>query len=410
MPIRHKIQGYISLVLPLFISGLLVDLQKYCLTPLSMRVVKKQDDLRYPQEHVFLVNCIGSNDAQSEAAYYSNAPAGDPETIAVVTTPSEGLTTWEDSTTTTTFTDAGSTHKTGFTVTLGPRPADGQIAGNASNTYDTAFACYAQASTLLYTSENRNCYSVYDCSHADRVSESVGATSPITTLTSTKPITTTTSPTATTQTSSMTVIETTPQTTSMEMTSTTTTATRLTSSPTPTSASSTPSETTTALSSHPTDSLTSSGTAPSSPSSRLPQTMTVSIPTKVSLTSSSTETPSPSLSPSPSSSHSSQVGTAIGIGIGVTIGTILLAITSISLLRKYWAKRSAATADGEVKSNSSSGLDNSRSRSRSRSSIYEAGGTALPVELAGCSEHVHELEAKPLTAGRGLGWGGWMSR
>ncbi|KAI0422380.1 hypothetical protein F5X98DRAFT_387229 [Xylaria grammica] len=134
----------------------------------SMKVIKKQEELSRPQEHVFLVNCIGSSDAQSEAAYYPNAPTADPDSVSVVTTPGEGLEHWEDGTTTTTFTDAGSTSQTVFTVTLGSRPNIGDIAGYASNSWDTSFACYAQAPTYLYTREGRDCSSVYDCSHAGK--------------------------------------------------------------------------------------------------------------------------------------------------------------------------------------------------------------------------------------------------
>ncbi|RWA12230.1 hypothetical protein EKO27_g2876 [Xylaria grammica] len=117
-----------------------------------MKVIKKQEELSRPQER--------SSDAQSEAAYYPSVPTADPDSVSVVTTPGEGLEHWEDGTTTTTFTDAGSTTQTVFTVTLGSRPNIGDIAGYASNSWDTSFACYAQAPTYLYTREGRDCSSV----------------------------------------------------------------------------------------------------------------------------------------------------------------------------------------------------------------------------------------------------------
>ncbi|KAI1122128.1 hypothetical protein F5Y10DRAFT_271413 [Nemania abortiva] len=129
-----------------------------------MKQINKKDDLQFPQEHVFLVDCIGSQSSHSEAAYYSSAPVASPDTIAIVTY--GALRQWEERTTNATFTDAGSEHQTGFTVTLGPRPKDGEIAGNATNTWNTSFACYAEAPRFLYTREDSNCSSQYDCSHA----------------------------------------------------------------------------------------------------------------------------------------------------------------------------------------------------------------------------------------------------
>ncbi|KAI0205296.1 hypothetical protein F4808DRAFT_280117 [Astrocystis sublimbata] len=133
-----------------------------------MKLVRKRDELLFPNEHVFLVDCKGDHDAQSEAAYYNNADSGTPDTIAVMASPNGGLIPWASHTTTTTFVDKGSDHETGFTVTLGPRPNDGEVAGNASNSYNTPFTCFAQAPNFLYTHEERNCSSMYDCSHANR--------------------------------------------------------------------------------------------------------------------------------------------------------------------------------------------------------------------------------------------------
>ncbi|KAI0914509.1 hypothetical protein F4823DRAFT_286040 [Ustulina deusta] len=346
---------------------------------------------------VFLVNCIGSSDAQSEAAYYSSAPIADPDTIAVVTTPSEGLKTWEDTTTTATFTNAGSTTQTGFTVTLGRRPNDGEMAGVASNTYDTSFACYAQASTFLYTHEDRNCFGVYDCSHADRVSETVSETSLMATPTSLgskrsestwfssswfessgfesswfsstwgeQPITTPTSPTRTPPTTTTTTTKPTKTRSSAAMETTTQATTRRDQIPTQASESSTPSRT-----------------------------------SQAALTSSSSSTDPPGSAPTPRP----QVGTAVGIAVGVTLGTILLAVTSISLLRKYWSRRCrrrAGEAAPRKSDGASSSSDGERKSSRLDSqsiTIYEAGGTARPAELAGCWVHVHELEARPSRGG-----------
>ncbi|KAI0440617.1 hypothetical protein F4803DRAFT_526704 [Xylaria telfairii] len=260
-----------------------------------MMVIEKKDDLKYPQEHVFLVDCRGSQDSQSEAAYYSSAPIASPDTIAVVTSPNRGLRKWEDNTTTATFEDAGSKHQTGFTVTLGPRPNDGRIAGNASNTYNTSFACYAQAPRFLYTHEQRNCSSVYDCSHADRVLES-------------------------------------------------------------------------------STSILSTSVA-SSTQSLLPSA-TDAIPT----------------SP-PHSSHQ-QAQVAIGIGVGVTLGTVIIAVASISLLRKYWNQRRLSSSLSDASSNIEPKIPQ-----LDGGDIYEASSKPIPAELAGCNVHIHELEATPRVVG-----------
>ncbi|KAI1750695.1 hypothetical protein F4782DRAFT_508540 [Xylaria castorea] len=256
------------------------------------------------EEHVFLVDCRGSHDAQSEAAYYPDAPVASPDTIAVVTSPDEGLRRWEENTTTAIFQDVGSDHQTGFTVTLGPRPQDGELAGNASNTWNSPFACYAQAPKFLYSHEQRNCSSAYDCSRADRVLQN--STSSL----STSSIKATT-----------TIIYT---------------------------------------------SVTARSTQSSIPSA--------------------TDTESPS-SPSPSYP---QERVAIGIGVGVTLGTIILAVITLSLLRKYWNQRRLSSTSSDVTSNAEPKNPQLDGRD-----IYEAGSKAIPVELPGCNEHVHELEAKP---------------
>ncbi|KAI1735676.1 hypothetical protein F4680DRAFT_434776 [Xylaria scruposa] len=271
-----------------------------------MNAIKK----RGLQEHVFLVNCRGSHDAQSEAAYYPDAPTASPETIAIVTSPDEGLRRWEENTTTAIFQDAGSDHKTGFTVTLGKRPFDGEIAGNASNTWNSPFACYAQAPKFLYTHEQRNCSGVYDCSRADRVLQSSGSSfsaSPRLTTESTSVIKTTTN---------------------------------------------------------------SSITAPST---RFP------IP-------SATDTAPQS---SPDTSHP-QARVAIGIGVGVTLGIIVLAVTTLSFVRKYWNQRRLPGSSSDVTS-----ITESKVPQLDGGNIYEAGGKVIPPELPGCNEHIHELEAKP---------------
>ncbi|KAI0454124.1 hypothetical protein F5B21DRAFT_525198 [Xylaria acuta] len=232
--------------------------------------------LTYVLADVFLVDCRGSHDAQSEAAYYPNTLVASPETIAVVTSPDEGLRRWEDNTTTAIFKDAGSDHQTDFTVTLGPRPHDGEIAGNASNTWNSPFACYAQARRFLYTHEDRNCLSAYDCSRAARSTQFLLPSA--------------------------------------------------------------------------TDTASQPPTNPSHPQARV----------------------------------------AIGIGVGVTLGTIILVVTTLSLLRTYWNQRklssnsSDATSDVEPKIPQLDGRD-----------IYEAGSKAMPAELPACNVHIHELEAKP---------------
>ncbi|GAW22095.1 hypothetical protein ANO14919_116300 [Xylariales sp. No.14919] len=308
-----------------------------------MKVIKKQEELSRPQEHVFLVNCIGSSDAQSEAAYYPDAPTADPDSVSVVTTPGEGLEHWEDGTTTTTFTDAGSTSQTVFTVTLGSRPNIGDIAGYASNSWDTSFACYAQAPTYLYTREGRDCSSVYDCSHADRVSESVSSTVPMTTSTSVESVSTTTA-------SIMSLSETETTTKSVLITSTLPT-TRPDSNSIQTGASSVPPPTTRHSSTTQVHVVSTSGSPPPRPTGR-------------------------------------QVGSAISIAIGVTLGTILLAVTTISLLRRYWKYRPQISKSPNVTP------DNEPSRIDGQV-IHEAGGRTVPVELAGSYIHVHELEARP---------------
>ncbi|TRX89197.1 hypothetical protein FHL15_009895 [Xylaria flabelliformis] len=243
---------------------------------------------------VFLVNCRGSNGSQSEAAYYPDAPTASPETIAVVTSPDEGLRRWEENTTTAIFQDAGSDHQTGFTVTLGKRPLDGEIAGNASNTWNSPFLCYAQASRFLYTHEQRNCSSAYDCSRAGE-------------------------------------------------------------SPAP---------------------IAHDGTH-----SRTFLTPLTQIPIP-----SDTDTASQS---SPDTSHP-QAKVAIGVGVGVTLGTIILAVTILSFLRKYWNQRRLPGNSSDVTSNTDSKVPQ-----LDGGNIYEAGSKAIPAELPGCNEHIHELEAKP---------------
>ncbi|KAJ2968353.1 hypothetical protein NUW58_g10240 [Xylaria curta] len=246
-----------------------------------MQFIESKDDLKYPHEHVFLVDCSGIHDTQSEAAYYSSRPIASPDTVAVVTSPNEGLRRWEESTTTVTFKDVGSENETGFTVTLGSRPKDGEIAGNASNTWNTSFACYFQPPTLLYVHENRSCSSSYDCSHADRVLESSSSISSVF-----------------------------------------------------------PSATDTEFA-------------------------------------------------SPSDSSHPQTGVTTGIAMGVTIGIIILAVTTISLLRKYWNQ-------GRPSSNPPDDLSNIGSNvlQIDGSDIYEAGSRAMPAELPGSYVHVQELEAK----------------
>ncbi|KAH8165595.1 hypothetical protein CIB48_g2651 [Xylaria polymorpha] len=249
--------------------------------------------LTYLPADVFLVDCRGGQDSQSEAAYYSSAPIPNPDTIAVVTSPNEGLRRWENSTTTATFEDAGSKHQTGFTVTLGPRPR--RIAGNASNTYNTSFACYAQAPRFLYTHEQRNCSSVYDCSHADRVLE--GSTS-----------------------------------------------------------------------------ILSTSIAPSTQS----------------LLPSATD----AISSSPPHSSHPQAQVAIGIGVGVTLGTVILAVATLSLLRKYWNQRRLSSGP----SNASSNIE-PKIPQLDGGDICEAGSKPIPAELPGCNVHIYELEATPRVTG-----------
>ncbi|KAI0531981.1 hypothetical protein GGR58DRAFT_206647 [Xylaria digitata] len=307
-----------------------------------MKVIKQMEELERPQEHVFLVNCMGSSDSESEAAYYSSAPVADPDTIAVVTTPSEGLKQWEDSTTITTFTDAGSTHQTGFMVTLGSRPDDGDIAGYASNSWNVSFACYAQAPTFLYTHEDRDCFSVYDCSHANILPESSSPTPSMVTLTSL---------------GSTSIIDT-PTTSFLE------------------------SETITAIPiTRTTTILYSSSIQTSAHSPTTARSTATSTATHVPVTS-ATDVPAP---------HPTkpQVETAAGIAIGVTVGTILLAVTTISLLRRYWRWRGLRESKA---SDVASGTEPSQVDGRS---IYEAGGNTIPVELLGSYMHVHELEARP---------------
>ncbi|KAI0184274.1 hypothetical protein EV127DRAFT_242222 [Xylaria flabelliformis] len=261
------------------------------------------------QEHVFLVDCRGSHDAQSEAAYYPDAPTASPETIAIVTSPNEGLRRWEENTTTAIFQDAGSDHQTGFTVTLGKRPLDGEIAGNASNTWNSPFACYAQAPKFLYTHEQRNCSTAYDCSRADRVLQS------------------------------------------------------------------------------------SSSNFSASSRSTTGSTSVMKPTTNSSITAPLTQIPIPSATDTASQSSSDtshpQAKVAIGIGVGVTLGTIILAVTILSFWRKYWNRRRLPDNSSDVTSNTDSKpqLDGGN--------IYEAGSKAIPAELPGCNEHVHELEAKP---------------
>ncbi|KAI0544974.1 hypothetical protein F4679DRAFT_562992 [Xylaria curta] len=260
------------------------------------------------QEHVFLVDCRGSHDAQSEAAYYPDAPTSSPETIAIVTSPDEGLRRWEESTTTAIFQDSGSDHQTGFTVTLGKRPLDGEIAGNASNTWNSPFSCYAQAPKFLYTHEQRNCSSAYDCSRADRVPQSSGSSS--------------------------------------------------------------------------------------SASSTAELTSVIKTTTNSSITASLTRFPIPSAtdtaSQSPPDTSHPQARVAIGIGVGVTLGTIILAVTALSFVRKYWNQRRLPGNSSDVTS-----ITESKVHQLDGGNIHEAGSKVIPAELPGCNEHIHELEAKP---------------
>ncbi|RYC64012.1 hypothetical protein CHU98_g2202 [Xylaria longipes] len=241
--------------------------------------------LTYVLADVVLVDCKGGDNAQSEAAYYPNTPIASPETIAIVTSPDEGLRRWEESTTTAIFTDAGSDHQTGFTVTLGPRPNDGEIAGNAiyNDLYEANLPVMLQ----------------------DRLQSSASSLS-----TSSRSITAT---------------------------------------------------------------KTAADSAITAPSTQL-------------LLPSATDT----ALPSPTNPSHGQERVAIGIGVGMTIGTIILAVTALSLLRKYWNQRrpsndsSDATSDIKPKVPQLDGRD-----------IYEVGSKAMPVELPGCRVHIYELEAKP---------------
>ncbi|KAI8945776.1 hypothetical protein F4801DRAFT_584088 [Xylaria longipes] len=254
--------------------------------------------LTYVLADVVLVDCKGGDNAQSEAAYYPNTPIASPETIAIVTSPDEGLRRWEESTTTAIFTDAGSDHQTGFTVTLGPRPNDGEIAGNASNTWNSPFLCYAQARS--YTHISQGIVQVHMIAAASASSLSTSSRS----ITATK---------------------------------------------------------------------TAADSAITAPSTQL-------------LLPSATDT----ALPSPTNPSHGQERVAIGIGVGMTIGTIILAVTALSLLRKYWNQRrpsndsSDATSDIKPKVPQLDGRD-----------IYEVGSKAMPVELPGCRVHIYELEAKP---------------
>ncbi|KAI3327614.1 hypothetical protein HD806DRAFT_549554 [Xylariaceae sp. AK1471] len=309
-----------------------------------MKTLEKKGDLTYPQEHGFLVNC-GGTDGQSEVAYYRSTPAGDPDNVAIVTSPKKGFALWENTTTTATFIDVGSNHQTGFTVTLGSRPNDGELAGNASNTWDTRFVCYALAPTFLY----KDCFGIYDCNHADRV-EVTPATPPTTTPEITPPDTTPAETSASTRITTTLEI-TLPDTTQAETPTSTTTTT--------------PNRSSTNIN---TLSIISSTTTHSNMSS-------IFLPTPTS---------------PPHHSSGPPKGVAIGIAIGITLGTVLLAIIVVSLLRKYWnwhrKNNSDKSSDAKPKADLLDGAD-----------IYEAASTAMPVELVGCNVHVYELEAKPRT-------------
>ncbi|KAI8623561.1 hypothetical protein F5Y19DRAFT_371804 [Xylariaceae sp. FL1651] len=280
--------------------------------------VTRQVKSKSPQERIFLTNCIGK-DLESEAAYYSGSPVANPDSVAVIATPNGELKHWENTTTTVTFTDTG----TEFSVTLGPRPDDGLLAGTAYNSWGTNFTCYAQASIFLYARDNRNCSSVYDCNHADNVSVSsvVTATASID--------------------SSLWI---------------------------PASSASISSAT---LSIGPNASTTSG--LPFSP------TTTTNIPTG-------------QASPHHGSS-ALPVSAVIGVSIGITLGSILLAVSIISLLRKYWNWKRPVGASG-VKFEQT-GSNKTKGAERINREMYEADGKAIPTELAACAIHVHELEGKP---------------
>ncbi|KAI1266210.1 hypothetical protein F5Y18DRAFT_426104 [Xylariaceae sp. FL1019] len=115
----------------------------------------------------FLMDCVGKSN-QSEAAYYPDAPRYFPQSIANVTTPKHGLKDWENARFSTIFDNSGGV--TNFTATLESRPADGLLAGNASNSWGTSFVCYAMEPWVLYGRDDRDCSAVYDCNHADVVS------------------------------------------------------------------------------------------------------------------------------------------------------------------------------------------------------------------------------------------------
>ncbi len=118
----------------------------------------------YPRiagEHVVLADCLDGTFVSSQVAYYPGDAVGDPQDVAVVSTPSGQAALWVNAVTHVLFTDTS----VNFTATLGPRVQDGQFAGSGYNDYGN-FSCYQIYFKDRYTYGTTKCAQVYLCDHS----------------------------------------------------------------------------------------------------------------------------------------------------------------------------------------------------------------------------------------------------
>lgn len=124
---------------------------------------------RADAEHVVLADCRTSNGVvSSEMAYFSGSPDSTPDDTAVVDTSYDTTQQWANATTSTLFSDTGTT----FTAVLRPDVAQGDWAGTGNNGYGS-FVCWETSFPNLYYDDavGTECSGVYDCDHEETPSK-----------------------------------------------------------------------------------------------------------------------------------------------------------------------------------------------------------------------------------------------
>lgn len=116
---------------------------------------------RLNPEHVVLADCRDAkNVVTSQIAYFEDTPGRLPKDVAVVHTSPGEAALWINANTSGLFTDTGVT----FTATIGPKVADGKLAGIGYNGYGN-FTCWQKYFNNLYQYGGTSCSQVYYCNH-----------------------------------------------------------------------------------------------------------------------------------------------------------------------------------------------------------------------------------------------------